>query len=346
MRVHRETFLNALEMVSPGLSQRDVLEQSGCFVFQDEKVYTFNDETACSFKSPLEGIKGAVQSEPLKAILHKLKDEQIEVSQNESEMVIRAKRQSSGIRMEQKIELPIDNLESPTKWKVLPSKFAEAVELVEGCASRDEAHFFLTCIHLHPKWIEAYDNYQFARYRIALPLDGDTLVKQLSLKNIVKMGMTEFSESDHWLHFRNADKLMLSCRRYMDKYRNCNSIAKIKGQRISLPKSLIEVTGRAEVFSVTDPNKENQIRIDLKPSLCIVRGEGQYGWYRGQRKIKYDGPELSFMVKPQMIAELVKRHTECEICENALKAEVGNFVFVTSLASTKSVDRMEKKEKK
>lgn len=331
MRVSRENLLNTLELVSPGLSTKGDLEQSNCFVFKEGQVITFNDETACRCKSPID-IEGAVYADTLRGILHKLKEDEIEVSQNKGGLFIRGKsRRRMEVRMEEKIELPLENLEKPKKWKPLSEKFSDAVEFVEGCAGRDEANFALTCIHLHQEYVEAFDNYQFARYRVKTDLKQELLVKQLSLRNIINLTMIEFSETDNWVHFRNARKVILSCRRYMDEYLDLDHIPKVKGTKIALPPGLADASDRAEVFSVHNP-QENQIKVDLKPGWVTVKGTGQFGWYSERKKVNYSGKPRRFMIQPKMMMQLVKNHSECEVTQKALKAEAGPAVFVTSLA--------------
>ena len=53
MKINRMNLLNVLESVHPGLSKRDMVEQSACFVFQGGRVITFNDEIACSLETEL-----------------------------------------------------------------------------------------------------------------------------------------------------------------------------------------------------------------------------------------------------------------------------------------------------
>ena len=59
--INRELFLEQLESVQPGLSTREIIEQSSCYVFRGGEVITFNDEIACSQKCDI-GIEGAVRS--------------------------------------------------------------------------------------------------------------------------------------------------------------------------------------------------------------------------------------------------------------------------------------------
>jgi hypothetical protein len=160
------------------------------------------------------------------------------------------------------------------------------------------------------------------------------------------MEMKQFSETKQWLHFRNDTGLVMSCRRYSDSYPVLDELAKVSGNKIQLPKGLADVADRAEIFSME--NNENNVQVDLKPGWVSVKGEGNHGWHRGRKKIKYSGQTLSFMVHPKMLAQLVKQHSECELCtknQMALKAELGDLVFVTSLANPEEKKAKKKPEK-
>jgi hypothetical protein len=333
VKVNRGQLLQALEMVSPGLSSRDIVEQSSYFAFKGGKVITFDDEIFASCDSPLK-ITGAVPSDPLKSILFKLKSDDLDMSLSKTKLLIKGKGETIGVTMSKKIELPLENLETPKKWLPLPDKFSEAVKLVESCAGRDASQFNLTCIHLHPKWIEAFDTMQLARFNLSIGIKNSTLVKQESLKHIIDLEMKEFAETPQWIHFRNAAGLNLSCRRFLDKFPVLDQIAQVKGKKIILPKGLADVADRAEVFSTYNIH-ENHVRLDIRPGWIDVKGTGQYGYYKGRRKIKYVGSPMCFLVHPQLLIQLVKSHNSCELCTGkipALKATFGSFVFVTSLA--------------
>jgi hypothetical protein len=74
------------------------------------------------------------------------------------------------------------------------------------------------CINLTPRFVEAWDNFQIARYKIKTGLTEPVLVRQSSIKHVVSLGMTETAETQGWLHFKNPNGLVLSCRRYVDQF--------------------------------------------------------------------------------------------------------------------------------
>jgi hypothetical protein len=329
MKINREKFLFQLEAVQPGLAPREIIEQSSCFVFKAGELITFNDEISCRFKTTLQ-LEGAVSAAPLLAILRKLAEEDLEITVGEGELRLEGKQRSVGVRMEQEITLPVHVVESPKKWYPLADDFSEAVFIAGQCAGSDSSQFATTCIHLHSKWIEACDNFQLCRYTIATPIKTPSLIRGTALRQIVNLGMDEFSETESWIHFRNPSGLVFSCRRHLETYPDLEGFLAVQGEPTVLPKGLAEAVDKAEVFSSENADR-NQIQVDLRPGKMRVTGRSTAGWYQEVKKLKYNGAPLRFLIAPKLLVEITKRHTDCEIAKEHLKVDGGRFVYVTCL---------------
>lgn len=329
--VNRETLLNQLESVQSGLSARELVEQSSCYVFKDGIVMTYNDEIACHQKCSLK-LTGAVQAAQFKDLLHKLKEDNIQVEAKATELMIKGKGRRAGIRMEADVLLPIDSVERPEKWKDLNEDFLEAVKLVQSCASSDDSEFALICIHIHPEWVEACDNFQITRVPMKTGVKASTLVKRDALKHVVALDMTEFCETESWMHFRNPSGLVLSCRRYVEDYPNLGPLLDVKGTKATLPRGLGDAADKASVFSA-DTSDDNQVRIELRPGKLRIRGQGASGWYQEQKKINYKGPALAFLIAPELLIEITKKHNDCLISSTALMVDSGRFQYVSCLGA-------------
>lgn len=333
MRINREQLLNQLESVMPGLSTREIIEQSSCFVFEDNTVHTFNDEIACSKETDLS-IKGAVQAIPLINLLRKLQEETLEITVHKGKLLIKGKKRRAGIRLEEKILLDMETWESPKKWSAIAENLVDAVSMVQHCAGNDESQFVSTCIHIHPDWIEACDNFQAGRYIIETGIKESVLIRKDSLKHIISMNMTKFSETKSWIHFKNPDELILSCRRFVEEYPDITSVLEVKGSPILLPKGLKEAAEKAEIFS-SENVEDNEVKIHLENGKVKIKGEGVSGWYSEIKKAKYNGPPITFTISPKLLTELVERHNKCRISKDKLKAKVGKFSYVTVLGEVK-----------
>lgn len=331
--INREDFLKQLESVLPGLSTKDIVEQSSCFVFKDNTVNTYNDEIACSQKSLLK-IEAAVPAMPFISILRKLQEDELEigVDGNNSQIVIKGKRRTAGVNMEQHILLSIDAVDKPKEWKKLPDNFADAIAIVQPCAGINQHEFVLTCVHITSKWIEACDRHQVTRFRMKTNVENSILIRRESLKHIVSLDMTEFSETKRWVHFRNSEGLRLSCRHWVDDYPSddISKVLQVKGEPLTLPKGLKDAVEKAEIFSSENTDGTNVV-VTIKKGKFKITGKGTSGWFTEVKKSKYTGSLLQFTIPPKLLVELVQRHNECEVSENHLKIKSGKFTYVTVL---------------
>jgi DNA polymerase III sliding clamp (beta) subunit (PCNA family) len=329
MLMNREHFIRVLESVSPGLSTREVIEQSSCFVFTEGKVQTFNDEVSCSYPFDSE-IVGAVQAAPLLAILKKLAEDEIEVIATETELRIKGKRKQAGIAMESEVRLPVAEVEQPTKWADLNPVFLEAVNVTLVSVNKKSEGFIEKCIHITPEWMEACDNIQLTRYPLETGLQTSMLVRGESVKQIAPLGMNKICETDSWLHFKNPDGLILSCRKYIEDFPDLAGLLEVSGTKVKLPKGLKEAIERAEVFSVENAD-DNVVKIDLTEGKVRIKSEGVSGWFSETKKIRYNGKPLSFMISPKLLSTITKDHNECVVTKNRLMIDGGAFTYVTCL---------------
>lgn len=333
MRVNREDFLSVLMQVQPGISAKEVLEQSGSFVFQNGMVISYNDQISCRCPSKLDKkFEGAVQAEPLINVLSKIPEEEIELNPKDGELIITGKRRSAGIRMDKDIMLPVHNVDEPTSWIRVHEDFSDGVAIVQEAAGRDASKFAFTCVHIHPKWIECCDGPRAIRFRMKTGITDFALIRKEDIRHIVGRGMTEFSESPSWIHFRNKQELVYSCRRFVEEFptNDVTTFLKMEGEPADMPKGLKETCERAEIFS--EKNSDNNlVQVILKAGKVTVEGRGPHGWYRESKKINYQGRELIFLIGPKMLAEIASKFNKVIVSEDRIKIEGGKWKYVASL---------------
>lgn len=334
--IDREVLLRNLDSVEAGLVKKDSIEQGSCFVFKDGDVFTFNDEVACRGRSGLpKKLVGAVKAKPLTEQLRKLPDERLEVVFGDGKLVLKGgKRRSVELLTEAEITLPVDAIEKPGAWTALPDGFGEAVGVVQQCAAtKDDGSTFLNCVHVHPKWVEASDRLQLCRWRIKTGAARPMLVKRDAIGQVAALGMREMCETDNWLHFRNANGLVLSCLRYLDTFPDLGAHLKGGGgHKIRLPKGIPDAADRANVFSQEDADN-NRVLVQLKPGRLTLTGTGTSGRYEETKKLGYDGPKLAFYIAPQLLGEIARRHEdkEFEVTADKLIVASDKFTYVACL---------------
>jgi DNA polymerase III sliding clamp (beta) subunit (PCNA family) len=328
MKIDRQELQEYLEAVSPGLSQKEIIEQSNHFVFLNDKIITFNDEVACSQEFPTEG-EGAVLAAPLLSLLNKLQDEEIDLTWKDKQLIIKGKNRRAGLKIVPEVYLPIDSIEEPKKWKSLPDDFIDAINKTHKCASNNETRFELTCVHFTPDFIEACDSHQLLRYNIKMDVEESILVRKDAIKFVLPIEATHFCETKTWVHFKNKEGLILSCRRYVEEYHNLNKLVASKGKKAVLPKSMKEAAETAAVFSQENP--DNQVIIHLESNKLKIKSEGTSGWYWEVKKAKYEGKAIEFTIPPDLLVDLLSRSNKCIIGNDLLKITGENYTYVSVL---------------
>jgi hypothetical protein len=340
-RINREELLTKIRHLRPGLSPADSgIEQSDAVVFEDGRLVTFNDEVACSVRADLP-IRGAVTAGPLLALLEKMNEEEIEIEAGESELLVVGKRRRAGIYMEAEVTLPVHTVERPEKadWKNTPEELYEAIRLVEGCAGRNELEFNLTCVHIHPEWVEACDNARLARYRMETGVSEPILVKRDAIRCVAELGAARMAETPSWIHFR-GNGVTMSLRRFIvEDYPDMSALLDVDGEVLGLPKGLKEAAARADEFARHNAEVTDVV-IDLRPEVLVCRAKGSLGWYEESRRVsKYSGQRLQFAISPAVISEIVQRHSECVVSRDRIKVNGGKWEFAACLGIVETEGR-------
>jgi hypothetical protein len=337
LELNREEFLNTLEEVSPGLSRTGIQDQSVCFIFRKGLVCAYNEEVFCSGVSKLpKDFSGAVPAKKLLELLRKMTVATVKLDVGDKKFTLIGKNEKANLRMESSILLPVDVVEVPEKdaWTKIHPDFTDAISIVSECASKNQELVTCTCVHLHPKWMEAFDNAQMTRYKIKTGLSKSFLVRSQSLKHVPAHDYVEFAETPKWIHFRTRSKSVLSCVRLVtegDEFHNLTPYLSVRGTPTSLPKALAETADKAEIFT-KDEGEDNMVLCEINDGKIQITGSGAAGDYTKIMQIRYKGPSVKFRVSPKLLIELLKRHTECEISDkNVLRVDGGKFVYCVCL---------------
>ena len=335
----RAELLAQLEAVRPGLSTKEYISQSSCFAFRGGWVMTFNDDTSCRAPTGLPGeFTFAIKADPLTELLRKMTEDRIQLEFRGAELVVRGKGgKECELPVEKDVLLPVEKVDKPGEWVALAGEFAEAVDLVKETASKDESQFSVTCIHIAPDRMESADRWQISRYRLKTGVQESTYVRADSIRHIVQLGMTKMSVTKNWVHFRNPDKLIHSCRKYLDdvQFPDVGQWLKMtNGSKFVLPPGLVDAVEKADIFS-KENGDQNQVLVEMSGAgggRLKVSGVGTYGRYTEPKKIRYTGPEFKFLISPKILIQIAKTYTECQIDGRKLLIDGGErFVYATSL---------------
>jgi len=343
MIVKRKKLLEVLRMVKPGLATKEVVEQSVCFAFQNGRVYTYNDEISISHPTEVVA-SGAVQAEELFSTLSKSKDEELDISATASEFQIKGKRMKAGIRLEAEIKLPLTEIDLPKKkdWKELPGDFVEGVKFCLFSCGTDMTKPVLMCIFLTGGVAQSSDDLRVTEYAFADDgeFDQPILLPIGAAREITKYKPTSYAVTFGWAHFKTDEDTIFSCRTMDETYPDMSKVLQVEGERITLPKELIDVIERAKIFSkATDFAYDERVTIRVASKFIQVRGEGDTGWLEEKVKSKSElSSTLEFDVSPDFLAQIMVRLQDVIVGDDLLKFEGENFTHVMTKAAERQED--------
>jgi DNA polymerase III sliding clamp (beta) subunit (PCNA family) len=341
MKINKIRLQEALEIVKPGLANKELIEQSTSFAFMNGKVITYNDEISISH--PVEGLEleGAILADNLYKFLGKVKKDDIDLSVEENEIILTTGKAKAGLTLQTEIKLPLDEeLNEKGRWQKLPENFINDIAFVMTAAGSNMSQPLLTCVHIHNSgFVEASDSYRFARRQLSAEMPiGSVLIPALSVVEITKLDPkpTRVAEGKGWIHFRNSTGTIISCRIFEDRYKDLSPFLKVEGTRVVFPEGLDEILARAMVFSKRDHMLEEEIVIIIKDKILKMAAKSDSGWFREETDMpNFKGEPIKFVITPYLLKGILSETKVCELTHNRIKFEGTGWIYISILKDIK-----------
>jgi DNA polymerase III sliding clamp (beta) subunit (PCNA family) len=333
MIINKNELLQALETVKPGLSDKNIIEQSTSFAFLKEKVVTYNNELSIS--SPLANckIEGAIKADKLYAFLGKIKKDELDLSIKGNEVILTTGKAKAGLPLQSEITLPLEEVDEKKKWHPIPENFIKFLSFAMASCSKSQATPVLQNVHVTKDGkIEASDNYRMVQCTLkeGLPVK-DFLILARSAVEVVKLQPTQISEGKAWVHFKTEKETVISCRIVEDKFPNIPPLLKVEGETIVFPKTIEEVLDRAMVFSKREKMLDESITITLAEKRLKIRAESDSGWFEEDLNMNYKGQPLKINVTPYLLKGIISETLECVTNGKLMKFVGDGWCYVTAL---------------
>lgn len=333
MEISVSEFKKALEIVKPGLAASVAeIEQVTSFAFTKKSVTTYNNEICITHPLSDLDMQGAIEAELLYKFITKIKTEQIQLSINDTEVNMKAGRIKAAFSIDPEIKLPLDDedLVNKGKWKSLPNNFIEAVSMAKGCVSKDMIKPKLNCVHVNKQgFIESTDGFRILHYNLEDKIPINTsLIPESSIASVIRIKPTKVAKGKEWLHFKNDEGTVISCRVVDDEFPDTENFLKEgkKGVKVSFPKELINSLDTAEIFA------ENfLVKITIKGNKLTVNSGGSIASYKERLKLETKAVPFAFMITPYLLKDILKQIQFCTIYDDRLIFKGDYFIYMTEL---------------
>lgn len=330
MKVNRKKFQESLNGVRAGLTQFEMLEQSNSYIFQGDKIKTFNEEIFAEARNPLD-FDAIVVAEDFNKVLAKFPDDELDISRRGADLRIKGKRREAGITCQEEVRLPIDEVPKPKKWTNLEDGVFKIIAQAAKACGKDHTQFLTTCVHITPNLIQASDNLRLFRATCKTGFPSEILLPASAIDSIAKLNPFKISMDAGWTHFRTKAKTRLSVRCYHEKYhKGVDTILKLKNARkITLPSNLREMLARADIMQ--DSKYDARVNIQLEDGWLTLTSRKDSGWYKEKKRIKYNDTPIIFMCHPSLLEDVLDRARKVLLDRNKIKIETDIIEFVVSL---------------
>jgi hypothetical protein len=332
MKIEKQKLQKALEVIKPGLANKDLIEQASSFCILQDKIVTFNDEVSISYPLQL-GFEGVINSSEFYSFITKSNAEILEIAVNNNEIILKAGKSKAGLLLNTEISLPIEEIGVIKKWQKLPDNFNSAINFCAGVCSKDMSRPKLTCTHITSNQIEATDSFRIAIYKLSSKINGNNLlIPANSAIKIVKLFPTYIAQGENWIHFKNEEGAIISCRIFEEDYIDLSNHINIKkGKKLNIPKSIIGIIERAEIFSKREHILDEEITLEIQENKIIIKSNSEAGWFEEKEKLNYSGEVFSFSIAPYLIKGILKETGDCIINESKIKFSTPDFEYVSQL---------------
>jgi hypothetical protein len=338
MIVNKEELQKALEIVKPGLANKEQIEQSTSFAFIKGRVITYNDEISISHPVPGLEVEGAILAENLYKFLTKIKKEEITLELAGNEILLTSEKAKAGLLLQTEIKLPLDEeVSQKGKWYPLPVHLVPGLAFCMTVCSRDMSRPVLTCIHVNKAgYLEASDSYRIVRYQIEEEMPIETfLIPAMAAVEVVKLKPVKITGGKGWVHFKNENNTILSCRIYEEKYPTTKGFYTNEGVRVILPKTTEEMLARAQVFSKREHVLDEWISVTIENHVFKIESRSDTGWFNETSKIKFEGDVINFDITPYLLKGILAETRGFKYTSDKLTFEGERWLYVSTLRQRK-----------
>lgn len=330
----RLDLLRILEKIKPGIAANELVESMTYFLFSGKNVVTYNDKI--SIQHPLKtDFNLFVKAKDLYKIVTTLSSETVKMTEKNGKLNIKSKSLNANLSTieDDEVRSRIKTVEKSlkkAKWAKLPENFCGNISLCSFNASTLETEQTLMCVYINNTDCVASDNRRIAHSVFSEPME-EMLIKASEIKNLIAIEPTEYSKTKTWLHFKNESKCIFSIRRIDGQFPDFLPFFEFEGEQINLPSNILE---GMDLTSVLVDQSDPFVTVTISNGICVVTGKSESGKIQHRSKIDYKGKEISFVINPNFLKEMMSHTSSITVAAERAKLKTeNNFTLVTALYS-------------
>lgn len=332
MKVQRKELLAALDSCAAGLGTKSAIEQSSCYVFRDDKIWTFNDMILCETVAPVS-MNVAVPARAFRETLAKFGDDEINIDEKEGKIRVWVKSRRASINGHQDVYLPLDEVEKPEEFEDVPPELSDALPLTAECAGKEGDVLDNLCIH--EKGIVSCDRSQAIQFSVLTGVKQSCLIGAEGCKAIASLGIAGVCDGDNWLHIKTYTGLRASIRKCTGDYPQVTQVfTQPVIAKLEFPFSASEIFERLIPF-LSDTTDGKTCTLSLSHGSLVMRSRNVVGFFEEKLDVEYEGPVLEFSASPKLLSNAVRHGLPLQITEGSVRVQGPGFRYAVSISKGK-----------
>lgn len=333
--MERKELIEVIKAIKPGLVKDGIVELADFISFNDNEIVSYNNEVSISYPYDT-GIIGAVKGDELLRILQSMPDD-ISIEKIEDKLVITKKGKKNKIKAELNVmDIQLDTWpEIPEKFDPLPKNIIQGLKFCMFSTSSDLSTGAFSCILIKNARVVSCDNHRATDFILDSAIETELLIPLKLAKVLINYDIVNYAQNDSWLFFEDEFGIIICCKKVEYDYpiKNVSALFKYKGDLISVPDNFKSILDRSEIFSQVDIENQKIVTLELLKNKIIISSFSEVGNYSEEIELEYTGKELTILVNPVNMKQILEKCTELTLTEKNIRFDTKTFSHVIQLLS-------------
>lgn len=343
MKVQRKVLLEILNKIRPGVATKDQIEGGTHFIFEGDRIFTFNDQISISSPSPIN-LNCSVPSQELHTLLNKLTDEEIDLELKDGNLKITAQKTKASLFVLNETEslklIRSLDLETLNLWFTLPKDFLDGISLCMFSVSKDTTLGWMSCVCVSEDMIFSTDDVRITKFKMCEKIENAFFLPLSSIKHLINFIPIKYCLRDGWVHFCGENNTIFSIRMLdlAQPEENIENFFSIEGVKLFLPENeeFKRAIDRAGIIEDKELEFDRKVYIEIKGENVIIKSQKEgVGWIEEKIVLSsYDeNLDISFRINPsflKVVMEIMPSLTMV-VGENKCLLTSANFQHILAL---------------
>ncbi len=342
MEVNRLDLVDVLNLVRPGLSQKEIVEQSNHFIFNKDEVLAYNDELLISYPFDID-VQCTVDSSLFLKLLSKMTTETISLEVKKGILEVWNEKTNAQIPIVEESEIfehikTVTSGLGDTKWHRLSEDFIEGLRLCAFSADTDRQRGTLTCVRVEGSDVMSGSKSRISWYQMDKEVDEDFYIEAALIQELSRYDdISSYTLSKAWAHFKSKGGVTFSARRviplellpFREPFKDFDT-----GVRISIPADLRGSIETVNLVNEGEQGVDKLVTLMIDKDKITCKAETKKGAILQEvpfGKTPNIDKDFSLQIRPDFLIDVLEKATFMYVGERLVLFKRQAFQHIAGL---------------